>query len=134
MTIGSIREICLSFPAATSNIQWDNDLVFKIGGKMFAVISLDAVCKVSFKCTPEVFAELTEKNGIEPAAYAARFHWVTITKTGALPGRELASRLRESYDLVRMTLPKKVQRELETADTTPSPPKKRPQGTRKRIK
>src|SRR5436190_5720805 len=80
MDIESVREYCLSFPHATENVQWGADLVFKIAGKMFAVISLEktsAHC-MSFKCTPEKFAELTERTGIVPAPYVARYHWVAL--------------------------------------------------------
>ena len=60
MDIESVRAYCLSFPHATENVQWGADLVFKIGGKMFAVIGLDAGSDhcMSFKATPEKFAEL----------------------------------------------------------------------------
>ena len=58
MTIDSVREYCLSLPHATESIQWGNDLVMKVGGKIFAVIVLEpAGVWISFKCTPEDFAE-----------------------------------------------------------------------------
>jgi len=59
MDIESVRAYCLSFPHATEKVQWGADLVFKIGGKMFAVISLEPSSDhcMSFKATPEKFAE-----------------------------------------------------------------------------
>jgi predicted DNA-binding protein (MmcQ/YjbR family) len=53
MNTESIREYCLSLPHVTEKIQWGNDLLFCIGGKMFAVMALDAAAtaKLSFKCT-----------------------------------------------------------------------------------
>jgi predicted DNA-binding protein (MmcQ/YjbR family) len=49
---------------------------FCIGNKMFAVAGMDAKypTKLSFKCTPEKFAELVELEGIVPAPYVARYH------------------------------------------------------------
>lgn len=114
MDIESVREFCLSFPHATENVQWGADLVFKIAGKMFAVISLEEVLDhcLSFKCTPEKSAELTERNGIFPAPYVARYHWVALQSFDALKDQELKALLRESYDLVRARLPKRVQAQL----------------------
>ena len=73
--IESIREYCLSLPQVTERVQWGNDLVFKIAGKMFAVTVLEGASKycLSFKCTEEKFAELIEQDGIDPAPYSARW-------------------------------------------------------------
>jgi predicted DNA-binding protein (MmcQ/YjbR family) len=111
----SVREYCLSFPHATENVQWGADLVFKIAGKMFAVISLEETSDhcMSFKCTPEKFAELTERNGIVPAPYVARYHWVALETFNALSAKDLKALLRNSYDLVLEKLPKKLRSELE---------------------
>jgi len=111
----SVREYCLSFPHATENVQWGADLVFKIAGKMFAVVSLEAASDhcMSFKCTPEKFAELIERKGIVPAPYVARYHWVALETFDALSARELKGLLRNSYDLVLEKLPKKLRSELE---------------------
>ena len=113
MTIEAVREYCLSLPHATESIQWGNDLVLKVGGKMFAVMVLEpARVWISFKCTPEDFAELTERPGIIPAPYAARYHWVALESKDALTNSELKDRLRESYDLVFTKLTKKVRAAL----------------------
>jgi predicted DNA-binding protein (MmcQ/YjbR family) len=78
MDLEQIRKFCLSLPHVTERVQWGNDLLFCIGDKMFAVAGLDAKypTKLSFKCTPEKFAELVELDGIIPAPYVARYHWV----------------------------------------------------------
>ena len=115
MDAETVREYCLSFPHATENVQWGADLVFKIAGKMFAVISLEEVSDhcMSFKCTPEKFAELTERNGIVPAPYVARYHWVALETFDALSEKELKALLRNSYDLVFEKLPKKLKSSLD---------------------
>jgi predicted DNA-binding protein (MmcQ/YjbR family) len=116
MDIEQVREYCLSFPHATENVQWGNDLVFKIAGKMFAVVVLEGASKycLSFKCTEEKFAELIERDGIDPAPYSARYHWVALEGFDALSDKELKTLLKNSYDLVFEKLPKKIKAELGT--------------------
>jgi predicted DNA-binding protein (MmcQ/YjbR family) len=115
MDTESVRAYFLSFPHATENEQWGNDLVFKIAGKMFAVMVLEGASKycLSFKCTEEKFAELVEQDGIDPAPYSARYHWVALERFGVLSERELKSLLRKSYDQVYERLPKKVRARLD---------------------
>ena len=110
MDIEAIRKYCLSLPHVTERVQWGNDLLFCIGGKMFAVAGLDAKypTKLSFKCTPEKFAELVESEGIIPAPYVARYHWVALEDWDALPQKELKALLKNAYQLVHDKLPKKV--------------------------
>ena len=113
MTIDSVREYCLSMPQATESIQWGNDLIMKVGGKMFAVMVLEpAPVWISFRCTPEEFAELVERPGIIPAPYAARYNWVALQTRDALSQSELKRQLQRSYDLVVEKLPKKVRSNL----------------------
>jgi len=114
MDIESVRAHCLSFPHVTEVVLWGNDLVFKIGGKMFAVIGLESASDhcLSLKCTPEKFAELVEHDGIVPAPYVARYHWVALEQFNALPEKELKSLLRTAYDLVFEKLPKKAKSKL----------------------
>ena len=113
MNLDAVREFCLSLPHATEKIQWGDDLVFKIGGKMFAVVVLEPapVC-LSFKCTPEEFAELTERPNIIPAPYSARYFWVALETKDALPAAELKRLIRKSYELVLEKLPKKARATL----------------------
>jgi predicted DNA-binding protein (MmcQ/YjbR family) len=106
----TVRSYCLSLPNVTEDVQWENDLLFRIGNKMFAVLSLaDASDHVmSFKCTPEIFAELIERPGIVPAPYVARYHWVALERFDALKATELKSLIKNSYEMVRAKLPRKV--------------------------
>src|SRR5258708_37602905 len=86
MNVDRLREICLSFPGATEQIQWGCDLLFKVGGKMFAVTPLEpAPVGLSFKTSPGNFAGLTERPGIIPAPYLARAQWVALQTRDALP-------------------------------------------------
>jgi predicted DNA-binding protein (MmcQ/YjbR family) len=113
MNIDWVRSFCMSLPHATESVQWGNDLVFKIAGKMFAVVPLDpGKLWVTFKCSPEEFAELVERPGIIPAPYSARYHWVALETDDALTAAELKTRLRRSYDLVFEKLSKKARAAL----------------------
>jgi len=117
MDIESTQTYCLSFPHVTEEILWGNDLVFKISGKMFAVTVLEGASKYccSFKCTPEQFGELTERDGIDPAPYSARYHWVALQSFDVLSDKELKALLKNSYDLVFEKVPKKLKAQLETS-------------------
>ncbi|HEV8139446.1 MAG TPA: MmcQ/YjbR family DNA-binding protein [Pyrinomonadaceae bacterium] len=122
----SVRAYCLSFPHATENVQWGNDLVFKIAGKMFAVMALEGPVKyiMSFKCTEEKFNELIEREGMDPAPYMARNKWVAIERFDVLSDKELKSLLRKSYDLVVEKLPKRVREQLGAPTPAVTRPKK----------
>ena len=113
MDIDWLRDLCLSLPGVTEQILWKIDLVFKVGGKTFAVAPLEPaqVC-LSFKCSDEEFAELSERPGIIPAPYLARAHWVALESESALSRTELELLLRQAYTLVVAKLPKKVQADL----------------------
>jgi|ERR1700728_1976879 len=110
MDIDWIREYCLALPHTTEKVQWGDDLVFKIGEKMYAVAKLEPGGQwLGFKCTPEDFADLIERPGIVPAPYLARAHWVSLETNDALPRGEVERLLRQAYSLVFAKLPKGVQ-------------------------
>lgn len=113
MSVDFIREVCLALPHVTEEIQWEDHLLFKVGGKMFAITSLGPVgTRLSVKSTPERFAELTEVPGVIPAPYMARNFWVALERWDALRRAEIDEIVRESYKLVFAKLPKKKQAEL----------------------
>ena len=115
LDIDWLRKICLALPGATEQIQWGNDLLFKVGGKMFVVAPLEPapVC-LSFKCSDESFAELTERPGVIPAPYLARAKWVALENSDAIARGELTQLLRASYELVFAKLSKRVKEELQS--------------------
>jgi len=101
MNLDSIRAYCLSFPQATENLQWGEDLCFKVKGKIFTVLSLGSVPQsLCLKCTPESFAELCEREGIGPAPYVGRYKWVLLERLNLLPDSELRDLIRKSYEMV----------------------------------
>ena len=68
MNIDSLRAYCLSFRDTSEKLQWDDELCFKTGGRIFVMLGLDNP-RLCFKCTPEVFAELIERENVRPAPY-----------------------------------------------------------------
>ncbi len=114
MDIEKIRKFCLALPGTTEDIQWGNDLLFRIGGKTYAGASLDpaSTTRLSCKCTPEEFVELTERDGIVPAPYVARYHWIALERWDALAEKEMERLIRDSYEMVRAKLPKSAREKL----------------------
>lgn len=101
MSVESIRRFCLSFPHATENLQWGDDLCFKVRGKIFALLSLSSVPqRLMFKCTPETFAELVEQEDIVPAPYLGRYKWVSFQRLDVLPWTEVKNLIEQSYQMV----------------------------------
>lgn len=115
MKLPDVEKFLLALPAATLSVQWGNDRVFKVGGKMFAVIGFHddkTPGGMSFKASSESFRILTELPGIKPAPYLARAEWVWLDKSTRLPAKELKAYLTRAHAIVASGLPKKTQREL----------------------
>ncbi len=129
MTPPALRKLMLGFPGATANVQWGEDHVFKIGGKMFAVIGMRGgkFAGLSFKCSPDSFTLLTQLPGLKPAPYLARAEWVALEALGTLPGDQLAAYLRRAYEIVLGNLPRKQQAALAGK---PAPKSRKPSATR----
>ena len=111
----STRAFLLGLPLVEETLQWGNNLVFwvgnkAIGGKMFALLNLDADSNgvLSFAAGPEGAAELLEIDGILPAPYLARAHWVAMERWNALRKTDLEARLRAARDIVEAKLPKRT--------------------------
>jgi predicted DNA-binding protein (MmcQ/YjbR family) len=114
MTYAEIEKFCLSLPGATRSIQWGDDHVFKVGGKMFAVLGEKSAKPqtMSFKTAPDSFAILTQAKDIIPAPYLARAQWVQLTKLSALSTKELKGYLTRAHAIVAAGLPRKTQLSL----------------------
>jgi len=133
MDVDGLRQLCLSFPGVTEQIQWGSDLLFKVGGKMFAVTPLEpAPVWLSFKTSPESFAELTERPNIIPAPYLARAQWVALQNKEALAPEELARLLHDSYEMIVAKLPKKTRESLSSPKNSARKPRKKKTAHEKR--
>lgn len=114
MTQTDLEKLCAAWPGVTHDIKWEDDLVFSVAGKMFAVLCLRGPDRerISFKVDPERFLELTDQPGIVPAHYMARAFWVTITEPEHFTQKQMDAFVRHSYELVRANLTKKMQEAL----------------------
>lgn len=114
MDFDKLRDTCLSFPGATEGLKWEDHLCFMVAEKMFGITSVNPEEEgVSLKVTPEDFDELIARPHIFPQAYMAHNKWVRIEKYKALKEKEWQYYLRQSYDIIRSKLPKKIQRQLD---------------------
>ena len=115
MNRAALEDRCRQLPGATEEILWDNNRVFKVGGKMFyasnASDAPDGRC--SFKVDDDRFLELTDQPGIHPAPYLARARWVQIDPLSCTLDQEALIELVErSHTLVFSKLTKKLQRSI----------------------
>ena len=136
-----VRDFCRSLPHTTEKVRWEHNLLFCVGDKMYCVANLEpgnGPSKVTFKCTPEVFAEMVEREGMIPAPYMARNYWVSVTDIELFRQPELKDRIKASYDLVLARLPKRTQVKLGANTAAPASAsrqsKPRPKPARKRRK
>jgi predicted DNA-binding protein (MmcQ/YjbR family) len=111
MNIEQLREFCLTLPAVTEDVKWGNDLCFCIGEKMFCVTGLTGQLKVSLKVKDEEFDALSTSEGIIPAPYMARNKWILVDGD-RFNKKEWEHYIRQSYELVKSKLPKKLQKDL----------------------
>jgi len=114
MKYADIEKFCLSLPGATLSIQWGSDHVYKVGGKMFAVMGAPEMRPqtLSFKAGDASFDILTKAKNIIPAPYMARMKWVNLQKLDALNTREMRGYLTRAHAIVASGLTKKKQAEL----------------------
>jgi predicted DNA-binding protein (MmcQ/YjbR family) len=125
MNIDAIRSYCLSFPQATENLQWGDELCFKIGGKIFVMLGLDNP-RMCFKCAPETFAELIEREGIRPAPYVGRYKWVMLDRLDALRWMEMQELIRQSYEMVAEKAPREKKKVKKKKRTPPQKKNSKP--------
>jgi len=107
----ALVEFCRSLPGATEDVKWGADLIFSVGGKMFAGFQLPDGEPLGFKVEPPVFDDLVGRKGIVPAPYMAKHSWVSVTDRAQVPAATLKNLLAESHRLVAEKLPKKARRE-----------------------
>jgi predicted DNA-binding protein (MmcQ/YjbR family) len=101
MNVDTIRKLCLSLPDATENLQWEDELCFKVRGKIFAMVGLSSVPqRLVFKSDPEAFQELLEHEGVVPAPYVGRYKWLMLEKLDVLSKPEIDRCIKKSYAMV----------------------------------
>ena len=118
MDIQQFYEYCLSKKGVTEHFPFDEDtLVFKVGGKMFALSSLSqwekGAASVNLKCDPEKALELrAQYDSVKPGFHMSKVHWNTVTVGGDVDNALLRELIDHSYDLIFKSLTKKLQAEL----------------------
>lgn len=109
MDLAEFREYCLGKPSATEDTPFGPDvLVFKVGGKMFALAALDDVpTTVNLKCNPDLALDLRDRyEQVRPGYHMNKKHWNTVEIECGIPDAELRKMIDHSYDLVIKGLPK----------------------------
>lgn len=115
MNLEEFREYCLTKADVTEGTPFGEEiLVFKVGGKIFALASLDDVPpRVNLKCDPERALDLRDRYAeVQPGYHMNKKHWNTIELSGRVPANELRQWIDHSYGLVSGSLPKQKRRSL----------------------
>src|SRR5437763_2498123 len=105
------REYCLTKSDVTEGMPFgETVLVFKVAGKMFALVSLDEVPAIAnLKCDPDLALDLRDRyEQVRPGYHMSKKHWNTVEIEGGIPAVELRRMIDHSYDLVVKSLPKAV--------------------------
>ena len=108
MDLAQFREYCLNKPGATESTPFGSDvLVFKVGGKMFALAALDEVpTTVNLKCDPDLALDLRDRyEQVRPGYHMNKKHWNTVEIDSGMPDAELRKMIDHSYELVVKRLP-----------------------------
>lgn len=117
MNIEEFRDFCLSLPGATEDLPFGPDtLVFKAGGKLFALTSLQTFASINLKCDPEQAVELRERyDYVLPGFHQNKKHWNTVLIGTGATVPQLRQWITHSYQLVVASLPKALRAELAAA-------------------
>jgi predicted DNA-binding protein (MmcQ/YjbR family) len=114
-----LYELCRSLPGTTEDVKWGSNLIFSVGGKMYAGFQLPEGEPVGLKVDEALFASLVRRPGISPAPYLAKHSWVELESRAALAAPELRALLRAAHERVAAGLPRKRRAEL-GIETEPS--------------
>ncbi len=115
MNIETIREYCLSKPSVEEALPFGPEtLVYKVGGKAFLLMGLDAEdLRFNVKCEPARALELREEHScVLPGYHMNKKHWNTIIVDGSVSRKQLQEWIDHSYELVVSSLPKKSRDQL----------------------
>lgn len=134
MTYEEVEKFLKSLKHTTMVVQWGDHHVYKIGGKVFAVVggSGDAEPGLTFKAGETSFAILTKQKGIVQAPYMARNQWVKLERLSALKDSELKAYLERSYHLIASGLTKKMRVSL-GFEEAPKPKTKKTKAKKKKA-
>ena len=115
MTRNELKTFCAVLPQATHVVQWGNSDVYKVGGKLFAVLGMGGTSNaVTFKVTHLAYEILSDSPGLRPAPYLASrgMKWIQQFEEPGLADESLREHIRASYDMAVDKLTKKLRAEL----------------------
>ena len=110
MDIESLREYCLGKQGATETLPFGPDvIVFKVGGRAFLLLPLDAEqLQFNVKCDPDLAIELREQYAcVLPGYHMNKKHWNTIVVDASVSLKQLKEWIDHSFDLVQRKTTKK---------------------------
>jgi predicted DNA-binding protein (MmcQ/YjbR family) len=118
MRHAEVEKFCLSLPATSLVVQWGENRVYKVGGKIFAILSPaeQRPQTLSFKTSDDSFHILTQLPHILPAPYLAKSQWVYLEQLNALSTKDLKAYLTRAHALIAAGLSKKKRAELGLLD------------------
>ncbi len=122
MNIQQLYDFCLSKKGVTEHFPFDEEtLVFKVGGKMFCLTSLNEWEKgtpsLNLKCDPDRTQELrAEYEAIIPGWHMSKIHWNTVAFNGDVSDKMMLELINDSYELVFKSLTKKIQAEIQSQE------------------
>jgi len=108
MTRDDVLEVCGGLVDAVEDYPFgDGVAVYKVGGRMFALVSLDGdPGSVNLKCDPDLVLELRARYpAVRPGYHQDKRHWNTVELDGSIPESELREMIEQSYELVVSRLP-----------------------------
>lgn len=114
MTLDELCATLLSFPESVEDQPFGpGALVYKVRGKMFALVAPENPPSVSLKCNPVLATMLRDTYpAVTPGYHLNKQHWNTVIVDGSVPQNELLEWIAHSYDLVVKGLPKRDRQEL----------------------
>ncbi|MDH4472090.1 MAG: MmcQ/YjbR family DNA-binding protein [Fluviicola sp.] len=114
MHLDEILQFCLQLKGTTEHFPFDQKtLVFKVMGKMYALIDVETPDSINLKCDPERAIDLRERYAsVQPGWHMNKTHWNTVLLNNELSSTQVQELIVHSYDLVVSSLPKKLQHEL----------------------
>ena len=114
MNIEELREYCISKKGVTESFPFDKvTLVFKVMNKMYALTNLDGELSINLKCDPDKVIRLREEySSVLPGYHMNKKHWNTVMIDGSISTVLVKEWIDSSYDLVVLSLPKKLRDEL----------------------
>ncbi|MBV9848642.1 MAG: MmcQ/YjbR family DNA-binding protein [Armatimonadetes bacterium] len=113
MDFDAVRQHLASKTGATEEYPFDpQTLVFKVGGRMFALVALDEEPpRVTLKCDPMEAKALRDAHAaVRPGYHMNKAHWNTVALDGSIADDQIQEMMDDSYALVVQTL-KKAERE-----------------------